>query len=324
MLNWLVAGVGDIAKKRVLPAILAEPRSKLAGLVTRDPARAAPYGVPGWRSLDEALAESGADAVYIATPVFLHAPQSIASLHAGKHVLCEKPMALNYAQACAIERAAYETGRTLGIAYYRRLYPKVDRARELLAAGAIGQPFLAEATSHDWFYPAGTARDWLIDPKRSGAGPLHDIATHRIDLMNYLFGKPVRAGGYASTLAHPIEVEDNATVWIEYATGVRGIVDVRWHSRVPRDEFRIRGTEGEMDLSPLNGPSIVWPGGREELPPHPNLHYPSVHNFVNAVLDGEPLRSTGASALPTAWVTGEVMDGPGYVIASRLRTPGMK
>ena len=321
MLHWLVAGIGDIAKKRVLPAVLAEPRSKLAGLVTRDPARAAAYKVPGWRSLDEALAESGADAVYIATPVFLHAPQSIAALHAGKHVLCEKPMALNYAQAEAMERAAYETGRILGIAYYRRMYPKVERARELLAAGAIGQPFLAEATSHDWFYPAGAAREWLIYPARAGAGPLYDIATHRIDLMNYLFGKPVRAGGSASTLLHPIDVEDNATVSVEYASGVRGIVDVRWHSRISRDEFRIRGSEGEMDLSPLNGPSLVWPRGRDEIPPHPNLHYPCVHNFVNAVLDGEPLRSTGATALHTQWVTEEVINGPGYVVASRSRTP---
>ena len=321
MLQWLVAGVGDIARKRVLPAILAEPRSRLAGLVTRDPARAEPYGVRGWRSLDEALAESDADAVYVATPVFLHAPQSIATLHAGRHVLCEKPMALNYAQAAAIERAAYETGRTLGIAYYRRMYPKVERARELLAAGAIGRPFLAEATSHDWFYPAGTSREWLIDPARAGAGPLYDIATHRIDLMNYLFGKPVRASGSASTLVHPIEVEDNATVSIDYADGVRGIVDVRWHSRISRDEFRIRGTDGEMDLSPLNGPSLIWPGGREEIPAHPNLHYPCIHNFVNAVLDGEPLRSTGASALATQWVTEEVINGPGYIIASRSRTP---
>ena len=308
--NWLVAGVGDIAKKRVLPAILAEPRSRLAGLVTRDPARAEPYGVPAWRSLDDALAESGADAVYIATPVFLHAPQSIASLHAGRHVLCEKPMALNYAQACAIERAAYETDRTLGIAYYRRMYPKVDRARELLAAGAIGRPFLAEATCHDWFYPAGAARDWLIDPQRAGAGPLHDIATHRIDLMNYLFGKPVRAGGYASTLVHPIEVEDNATVWIEYASGVRGLVDVRWHSRVPRDEFRVRGTEGELNLTPLNGPELAWPGGQESIAPHGNLHYPCIAEFVSAVLEGAPLRSSGSSALQTEWVIQQVMAEP--------------
>jgi len=98
-------------------------------------------------------------------------------------------------------------------------------------------------------------------------------------------------------------VEDNATVLIEYEGGVRACVDVRWHSRIPRDEFRIRGTDGEMDLTPLNGPALVYPGGREHLPAHENLHYPCVSNFVSAVLKNEPLRSTGASALWTAWVT---------------------
>ncbi|HXI40165.1 MAG TPA: Gfo/Idh/MocA family oxidoreductase [Bryobacteraceae bacterium] len=307
MLNWLVIGIGDITSKRVLPAILAEPRSKLVGIVTRDSAKAKQYQAPAWTNLPAALAECGADAVYVASPVFLHAEQTTTSLRAGKHVLCEKPMAMNHAEACAMARTAEECGRTLGIAYYRRMYPKVNRAKELIEAGAIGQPVVAEATSHDWFHPAAGFRDWLIDPTRSGGGPLHDIGTHRIDLLNYLFGKPVRATGQLSTIVHPIEVEDNATVLIEYEGGVRGIVDVRWHSRAPRDEFRIRGTEGEIDLTPLNGPSLVYPGRQEHLPPHENLHYPCVQNFVNAVLDGEPLRSTGATAMLTDWVTEQVV-----------------
>ena len=302
MLNWLVIGIGDITKKRVLPAILAEPRSRLAGIVTRDPAKAGPYGVPAWTDLDRALAESGAGAVYVATPVFLHAPQAIASFRAGKHVLLEKPMALDYAEAQSIQQAADDAGRVLGVAYYRRMYPKVNRAMELIAAGAIGRPFFATATSHDWFYPNPGERDWFIDPRRAGGGPLYDIASHRIDLMNYLFGSPARVTGHLSTLVQPIAVEDNATVLIEYAGGVRGMVDVRWHSRVPRDEFRIRGTEGEMDLTPLNGPALVYPGGREELPPAANIHYPCVANFTAAVLDNAPLRSTGSTALVTEWV----------------------
>jgi predicted dehydrogenase len=307
MLRWLVIGVGDITTKRVLPAILSEPRSRLAGIVTRDPKKAKPYGVPGWTMLDAALAEAGADAVYVATPVFLHAPQTVACLRAGKHVLCEKPMALHYAEACSMQRAAEETRCTLGIAYYRRMYPKVKRAKELIAAGAIGLPAFAEATSHDWFRPDDGLREWLLDPKRAGGGPLYDIASHRIDLMNYLFGKPQRATGQLSKLVHPNEVEDNATVLIEYEGGVRSMVDVRWHSRVPRDEFRIRGTDGEMDLTPLNGPAIVYPGATESHPAHENLHYPCVENFVSAVLENQPLRSTGATALVTDWVTEQVM-----------------
>jgi len=202
--------------------------------------------------------------------------------------------------------AAEETGRLLGVAYYRRTYPKVNRARELIEAGAIGRVVLAEATSHDWLDADG-ARSWLADPKMAGGGPLFDIASHRIDLMNYLFGNPVKATGHLSTLVQQIKVEDNATVLVEYENGVRAVVDVRWHSRVPRDEFRIRGTDGELDLTPLNGPSLVYPGGQEHLPAHQNLHYPCVQNFVAAVLDKEPLRSTGASALATAWVTEQAL-----------------
>src|ERR1051326_6095887 len=168
MLSWLLAGVGDISRKRVLPAILADPNSKLAGIVTRDPAKAEPYRVPAFTTLDAALAAFDAQAVYIATPVFLHAPQTIAALRAGRHVLCEKPMALNYAEAESMCQATRDTGRTLAIAYYRRKYPKVQRASELLAAGAIGRPVFAEATSHDWFNPLGTVRAWLGDPALAG------------------------------------------------------------------------------------------------------------------------------------------------------------
>jgi predicted dehydrogenase len=302
MLRWLVAGIGDISTKRVLPAILAEPRSQLAGIVTRSPVKAERYAVPAWSDFDAALSQCAADAVYIATPVFLHAPQTIAALRAGKHVLCEKPMALHYAEALTMQQAAEETGRALGVAYYRRMYPKVARAKELMDAGAIGRPVFAEATCHDWFYPADGFRAWLVDPARAGGGVLYDVGSHRIDLMNYLFGQPMRVSGQLSTLVQPIQVEDNATVMIEHATGVRSLVDVRWHSRVARDEFRIRGTEGELDLTPLNGPELLYPGGVEQVPAPDNLHYPCVENFVSAVLDRSELRSSGATALFTEWV----------------------
>jgi predicted dehydrogenase len=273
--------------------------------VTHDPKKAAPYGVPSWPDLDAALAGSDAAAVYIATPVFLHARQTIAALRAGRHVLCEKPMGLDYAEASAMTDAACETGRTLGIAYYRRMYPKVARARDLIAAGAIGRPVFAEATSHSWFYPADGRRGWLIDPALAGAGPLYDIGSHRIDLMNYLFGPPARVSAHMSTLVQPVHVEDNATVMIEYESGVRASVDVRWHSHPQRDEFRIRGTEGELDLSPLNGPALRHPGGIEHIPPHDNLHYPSIEDFVSAVAEGRDPRSSGATALAAEWVMNE-------------------
>jgi predicted dehydrogenase len=310
MLRWLLAGIGDIATKRVLPAILAEPRSRLAGVVTRSPAKAEPYGVPAWADFGAALAELAPDLVYISTPVFLHAPQTIAALRAGAHVLCEKPMALGYEEARSMQHAAEECGRTLGIAYYRRMYPKIARARELLAAGAIGRPVVAEATAHDWFYPADGFRGWLVEPELSGGGPLRDTASHRIDLLNYLFGRPIDVRGQLSTLVHPGRVEDNATVLIEYECGVRGVVDVRRHSQIARDEFRIRGTEGELELTPLNEPPLAHPGGTEQIPAHPNVHYPAVEDFVSAIIEGRSPRSTGATALATEWVMAQVTPPP--------------
>jgi len=303
MLNWILIGIGDIAKRRVIPAIVGDSRSCLYGLVTRDPAKAAPYHTRVWPTLDEALTDPGAHAVYVATPVFLHALQTIQSLRAGKHVLCEKPMAMNEAEARLMVQTAEQCDRIFGVAYYRRAYPKVLRAKELLSAGVIGKPVLAELTCHEWRDEAGSQRSWLIDPAQAGGGPLYDIASHRIDALNFLFGQPLRVSAHLSNVVHHYPVEDNATVMIEYADGVRGIVDVRWHSKVKRDECRIRGTEGEMELSPLNGPELIYPGGSENLPPHANLHYPMIENFVDAVLGKTPLLASGASSYWTDWVT---------------------
>lgn len=302
MLNWIVIGIGDIATRRVIPAIQAEPRSRLHGLVTRDPAKAAPYNTRAYRTLDEALEDSAAGAVYVGTPVFLHAPQTIQALRAGKHVLCEKPMAMNEAEARRMLEAADKSGKLFGVAYYRRCYPKVQRAKELIAAGAIGKPVFAELTNHMWFDGTGS-RSWLVDPAKAGGGPLFDIASHRIDVLNFLFGKPTSVSAQLSNVVHHYAVEDNATVMIEYENGVRGVVDVRWHSRVNRDECRIRGTAGEIEMSPLNGPALTYPGGREDLPPHENLHYPIIENFVDAVEGRAPLLASGASSFWTDWVT---------------------
>jgi 1,5-anhydro-D-fructose reductase (1,5-anhydro-D-mannitol-forming) len=305
MLNWIVIGIGDIATRRVIPAIQAESRSHLYGFVTRDPAKADPYGVRVWKTLDEALADPKVDVVYVGTPVFLHAPQTIQSLRAGKHVLCEKPMAMNEAEARTMVEAAEHSGKQFGVAYYRRCYPKVQRAKQLLTSGIIGKPVLAELSNHMWFDGAGS-RSWLVDPAKAGGGPLFDIASHRIDVLNFLFGEPLRVTGQLSNVVHHYAVEDNATVMIEYAAGVRGVIDVRWHSRINRDECRFRGTEGEMELTPLNGPDLVYPGGRENLPAHANLHYPMLENFVDALEGGAPLLASGASSYWTDWVTEQV------------------
>ena len=307
MVNWLVVGVGDIARKRVIPAILAEPRSNLYGVVTRDARKANAYpGTAAWATLDAALQDDAIDTVYICSPVAVHAEQTISALRAGRHVLCEKPVAMNYKQAEEMAAAGHASGRLFGVSYYRRLYPKLIRAKELIAEGAIGKPVLAEANCHGWL--ESEERAWLRDPALAGGGPLYDIGSHRIDAMNFIFGKPQRATGLLSNALHSMAVEDSATVMMEYAGGIHGVVDVRWNSRVARDQFRVIGSEGEINLDPLGAPELRINDLVEMLPMHANVHYPLIENFVGAVLDGTPLACPGDEAIWTDWVTAMVMD----------------
>jgi predicted dehydrogenase len=262
-------------------------------------------------SVEEAVADPAVDAVYIALPVAFHGGAAITALRAGKHVLCEKPMAMNFAEAermVAEGRAAsrmlgHASGRLFGVAYYRRLYPKLIRARQLISDGTIGRPLLAEANCRSWLEIEG--REWLADPALSGGGPLYDIASHRIDAMNFLFGKPDRACGLLSNAVRRIGVEDSATVLMGFSGGVHAVVDVRWNSRMARDQFRIIGEEGEIGLDPLNGPELrvdTRTGRRTEmLPPHANIHFPMVENFVDAILANDPGR-LACPAEQAAWV----------------------
>jgi predicted dehydrogenase len=307
MLHWILAGIGDIAVKRVIPAIQSSTRGTLHGVVTRDPAKGRQYASNVWSTVEEAVRDPRVDAVYLATPVVHHAPQTIAALEAGKHVLCEKPMAMNYAEALSMNDAARQSGKTLGIAYYRRTYPKVTRAKQLLAEGVIGIPVLAELSLHDWFNADGGFREWLVQPEMAGGGPLYDIASHRIDILNYFFGKPAAVTAQLSTLVHKRAVEDSATLLIEYESGLRGVIDVRWHCRQGRDEFRITGTDGRMDFTPFNGPMLRWQDHEESLPTHPNLHYPCIENFTSHVLEGAPLLASGETSIWTDWVTEQAL-----------------
>jgi len=306
-LNWLLVGIGDITRKRVIPAIQSTPRSILHSVVTRDLNKAEAYpGVLAWPTVEAALAgDPGIEAVYVASPVVYHAAQTLACLKAGKHVLCEKPVAMNFPEAESMVDAATRMGKLFAVAYYRRLYPKLRRAQDLIGAGAIGKPLFVEGIYHGWL--ESEERGWLRDPAIAGGGPLYDVASHRIDACNFLFGKPERATGLRSNALHELKVEDSATVLIGYAGGVHSVVDARWNAHMPRDEFRVIGTDGALELTPLNGPEIRWPGGVEQIPVAANVHQPLIENFVAAVLDGAPLACPGEEAIWTDWVTQQVM-----------------
>jgi predicted dehydrogenase len=134
--------------------------------------------------------------------------------------------------------------------------------------------------------------------------------------MNFLFGKPDRAFGLLSNAVHRIGVEDSATVLMGFSGGVQAVVDVRWNSRVARDQFRVIGESGEINLDPLNGPELhidTGAGRRTEmLPPPANLHFPIVENFVDAILANDPgrLACPAEQAAWVDWVIEQVVSGP--------------
>ncbi len=241
-----------------------------------------------WR---EQIADPDIDAVYIATPVSQHAEQAIAAAEAGKHVLCEKPMALNAAECDRMIEACREAGVRLGVAYYRRFYPVVQRIAELLASGAIGKPVLAEIRAFERFNPKpGEARAWLIDPAHAGGGPLMDFGSHRLEVFWNLLGPYEIGDAELSKLAFDRALEDTALLRLRFTSGARGVLLVSHAPIEPQDTLDIYGTEGSLHVGVLNNGDLrIVRSGGEELerhPPHPNLHQPLVEDFIEAVETG--------------------------------------
>ena len=148
-------GCGDIGTTQHLPALCRDSRVDVVAVTDTERAlaedAARKFDVPVALHDATALIDGDIEAVVLATPPHVTCRLAVEALGAGLHVLCEKPMALNHAEACEMNRVALETGRTLGIAYYRRLYPKLLRTRELIGQGVAGRPVLAEINCHDWF-----------------------------------------------------------------------------------------------------------------------------------------------------------------------------
>jgi 1,5-anhydro-D-fructose reductase (1,5-anhydro-D-mannitol-forming) len=158
MIRRGVVCAGVISHKRVGPALVSANNSMLAAVcdaVLQAAAElAARFAVPQTHtSSARTLADPRVDAVYLATHVHMHTPQAIEALRAGKHVLVEKPMALTLAEAEKMVRVARATGRTLATAYYRRFFPKVQRVRQLIAEGVLGQVVMVTSVYHTWYTP---------------------------------------------------------------------------------------------------------------------------------------------------------------------------
>jgi predicted dehydrogenase len=252
--------------------------------------------------------DSQVDAVYIATPVRLHAEQAIAAAEAGKHVLCEKPMALDVAECERMIAAAHENGVRLGVAYYRHHYPVVARLRDLVTSGELGQPVHAVAEAFERFDPPSDhPRAWLLKKAIAGGGPMADFGCHRIEVLLDLLGPIARARGFAANVRFKDrEVEDTCTAHLDFRSGAQAVVTVTHAASERRDRLSIFGTEGSAHVDELNLGllRIVSPHGvdEESHSPHANLHQPLVEDFLAAIGENREPAVTGRIGLEVARV----------------------
>jgi predicted dehydrogenase len=294
-LAWGLIGCGDIAKKRVAPALrdleqcdfvaVSRGRAELAGAFAKE------FGARRWYSTwQELLLDREIAAVYIATPVDLHAAQTIAAAEAGKHVLCEKPMAMNVVECDRMIAATRANGVKLGIAYYRHFYPLVERVKEILASGELGRPVIGQINSFESFDPPPDhSRYWLLRRDRSGGGPMFDFGCHRIEVLTNILGpiKTVRA--MTANVLFDREVEDTATALFQFERGACGVLSVTHAAREPQDTLDIFCSRGSLHVPVLNEGSMRIVGaGAERIERHPpalNFHVPLIRDFVEAVIN---------------------------------------
>lgn len=261
-----VVGCGEIAV-RTCEGINAAPNAAIAMLVD---ARADVmsdladfYGVPTTTDIDEMLSDPGVEAVYIATPHYLHAPQGILAAKAGKHVLVEKPMATTLKDADALIAACDEQGVKLGVAFAAQVDAGMAAARDLVRGGVIGDIIavrlsaLGDKPDHYWYggYTRRVRTDWRTSAERSGGGILIMNIIHDLNTVRWVTGLEVqRLYAECDTLATPVEVEDTTGVVLRYDNNAIGVIQAGSLMRGGAHEDargpRVYGTKGQLILGP--------------------------------------------------------------------------
>jgi len=279
------------------------------------------YGIPkvstDWKEL---LEQKDVDAVSIALPVYLHTPATIDALEAGKHVLCEKPMARNAQEAQDMVDAEKRTGKKLMVYYRRRFSSSARRAKEMIDAGELGRVYYSKLVFHRWRgrpgYDMPRFGAWFMNKEQAGGGIMMDMGGYSLDLILGLLDWPevkaVSACMYREidkeTAAEAgVDVEDLAVGLIRLADGGSIWLEVAFAINVeePNSEI-ICGTDGGLRLTPLTLYKHYWFKGTAptaveiELPrdPHELGYLTAQETFVDCCLNDTPIPiSSGEEAL---------------------------
>ncbi len=303
-LNWGLIGCGDISQKRVAPAIrdLSECNLVAINRAQTDLAEsfAREFGANQWYGdWQDLIKDENIEAVYIATPVNLHAEQTIAAAKAGKHILCEKPMAMNTRECEQMIAACEENNVKLSVAYYRHFYPVIERIKAILNSGQLGKVIMATINAFEKFdRKPGEPRYWLLEKEKSGGGPMMDFGCHRIEVLVNLLGDITDVRSITDTIHYDRSVEDTASALLKFKAGMRGVLNVNHAIFESQDTLDIWATEGSIHVSTLNKGdcTIITSEGivTESHPPHKNVHLPHIQAFTHSVLNNTPVPVEGS------------------------------
>ncbi len=272
MINIGIIGCGKIAQTRHLPEYAANPAVAIYGLydlnAERTAALAEQYGAKAFQSHQELLSDPAIDAVSVCTANATHCEVTVAALQAGKHVLCEKPMATTLSECEQMVEMAKKTGKFLMIGHNQRLARAHARARELILQGEIGDIVTFRTT-----FGHGGPETWTIDPanvwffdkKLAAFGAMADLGIHKTDLIQFLTGQcVVEVSAFIGTLDKKlpdgslIGVDDNAICTYRMSGGAVGTMTASWTYYGAEDNSTVLyGTKGIMRIYDDPGYSIA-------------------------------------------------------------------
>jgi predicted dehydrogenase len=305
-LGWAIVGLGSYATRQILPQFRHCRYSRVTALVSGSPdkarALAQEYGVPqrglyNYQNFDTIRDNPDVAIVYVVLPVGMHAEYTIRAARAGKHVLCEKPMASTVRECEEMIAACRQAGKKLMIGYRSRFEPHNQEAIRMAHAQELGPTRVIVA---DHGFPIGNPDQWRLKRELAGGGSLMDIGVYSVQAARYLSGEePVEVAAMEQTdRSDPRfrEVEDNINFQLRFPSGVLANCVSSYSS--PHNRYRVVGTRGWLDLEPAtsySGQSMrVQVGGRTEIrtPPEAarNQFVGQLDHLSECVLrDREPL-----------------------------------
>ena len=251
-IGWGVIGANGIANRRTIPeGIIPAKNGNLVAVMgtseERTRAVAEKYNVKWYLKEEELLNDKEVQAVYVATPTYLHAQQTIRALRAGKHVLCEKPMAMNLSEAEQMIAEAEKHDCQLAIGYMMRFHAWHQKLKQIIDAGELGTLVMGRAQLTCWYPRIEDA--WRQNPALGGGGALADMGSHCIDLLEMLLGRTQKVTAFVDTIVQDYPVDDSSVVLLHGESGAMGVVDA--HFNVPDEAsvnmLEIYGSKGRVE-----------------------------------------------------------------------------